>query len=81
MTKTVFRGQIVKLIKLHNSKNGNPKFLVRIYKFDETIELRTQSDAMFAYAINERYIGRYATFTVSGVKRQVITNITTDREV
>lgn len=53
MTIERFNGQIVGLKKLHNSVNGNPKYLVRIYKFDETIELRTATDAGFAYAITE----------------------------
>lgn len=64
--KTVFNGQIVGLRKLNNSVNGNPKFKVRIYKFDETIDVNTATDAGFAYAIYGGYIGKYGTFVVNG---------------
>ena len=79
MSRTI-TGQIVGLRKLHNSINGNPKYLVRIYKVDETIELRTKSDAGFAYAITERYMKQWATFTISGAQRETITNIKLDSE-
>ena len=78
--KTVVTGQIVGLRKLHNSKMGNPKFLVRIWTPAETFDIRTASDAGFAYAITDRYLKKYATFVISGEKRQTLTDIKLDQE-
>lgn len=76
--KTIY-GQIVGLRKLHNSKMGNPKYLVRIYKMDETIELRTKTDAGFVYAITDRWLKQWATFVVQGNQRQVISDMRLDK--
>jgi hypothetical protein len=71
----MINGQIVNLKKLRNSINGNPKYLVRIYKVDETIELRTATDAGFVYAIDPNWLNKWAVFKIGGDKRQTIRNI------
>lgn len=68
-------GQIVGLKRLNNSVNGNPQFLVRIYKIDETIELRTQANAGWVYGITENWLNRWATFKVAGNQRQRLIDI------
>lgn len=73
--KTITHGQIVKLIRLPNSRMGNPKYKLRIYTPAETFDAVTETDAGFAYAITNRYIGKWADITLSGTVRQRIVDI------
>ena len=73
--ETITHGQIVKLIKLPNSRMGNPKYKLRIYTPVETFDAVTATDAGFAYAITDRYIGKWADIELSGAVRQRITDI------
>lgn len=69
--KTVFNGKIVGIRRKNNSVNGNPKFVLRVYKFDETQDFTTATDAGFAYAIYDGMLGKYATFVING-RNQIV---------
>lgn len=60
-----FNGQIVGLTKLANSKNGNPRYKIRVYKFDTTEDFITKTDAGFAYAIDSSWLNKYAHFELN----------------
>jgi hypothetical protein len=67
---------MVGLRRLSNSMNGNPRYRVRIYKIDETIDLVTKSDGQIGYYIDNHKIGEWLNFEVSGIKRQAIVAVT-----
>lgn len=77
MTKTTFRGQIVGIRRLNNSRNGNPRYKLRIYKFDETRDFTTVTDAGFAYAIYDGMLNKYAQFVING--RNQITDMSVEQ--
>lgn len=80
MSYTIF-GQLVSVKRLTNSVNGNPRFKLRIYKMDETIELNTATDASIGYAVTNYKLGDWLTFTIKGVKQKTIIGITKGGEV
>lgn len=84
MAKEIIKGEIVGLRKLTNSRNGNPRYSVRLRKherglFQNFVEYKTATDAGFAYAIYDGYIGKFATATLSNHKTPVITNLEIDK--
>lgn len=92
MNFRTFKGEIVGLRRLSNSTFGNPKYTVRIRITkgmnywdvspkvikSELVDLQTETDAGFAYAITDSWIGKQARITVRGVTRQRIVDITLD---
>jgi mRNA-degrading endonuclease HigB of HigAB toxin-antitoxin module len=77
MKTTQIHGKIVGIKRLNNSLAGNPQWLIRIYKIDETIELRTAANYGYVYQITEsEYMDKWCYFQVSGTQRRAIVDIT-----
>lgn len=68
----LIHGQIVGMKRLNNSSMGNPQWMIRIYKVDETIELRTGANYGWVYQLNESYLNKWYDFQVSGIQRRAI---------
>ena len=69
---TIIHGQMVGLRRLANSRNGNPRYSVRIYKVGETVDINTVTDGQVGYYIDNFKVGDWLNFEVSGAKRRTI---------
>lgn len=72
---SIMHGQLVGLRRMNNSRNGNPKYVARIYKVDETIDVVTKTDGQVGYYIDNYKIGDWLNFEISGNARKVIVGV------
>lgn len=55
---------VTRIVKLRNSRNGNPRYRISLEAPRATWNLPTQTDAGWVYAITESWQGKRVRFTV-----------------